>query len=403
MVIIYTTERKQAIVAQVQAGAAVVAVAAATGVHERTIRKWLTAATEGRSLSAARPGPKPFFPQVAEHHLYDWIIGRQLVGHPVGRSVIILKAQEVALLGCGTSIGEGWYRRFKERYPALTGRTAQSLSLKRNCIVPADLTTLFNTLAKLVIELKLDHSRVFNMDETAFQKQLKSKKMVAVWGSNNVWSTEPTANFHLTIVACGSAAGFVVPPAFVLPGKTVSSRLLENCEVPGAAVTTSPSGFMNTDLFEVWLHFFANSVPSSIQRPLVLILDGCASHYSAKVVDTAAHLSIMLVFLPPNATHLLQPLDVAVFATLKDKIHKLIGELVEEDDNGYYTVSKDDAIKVAIMAWIQDRAQRREGVQDLRAVPTVAGQDGCAARDVQAERGTTARATSDVAANEDGR
>ncbi|KAG4246612.1 hypothetical protein PC116_g5615 [Phytophthora cactorum] len=35
----------------------------------------------------------------------------------------------------------------------------------------AVVATLFNTLAKLVIELHLDHSRVFNMDETAFQKQ----------------------------------------------------------------------------------------------------------------------------------------------------------------------------------------------------------------------------------------
>ncbi|KAG3155286.1 hypothetical protein PC128_g22115 [Phytophthora cactorum] len=223
----YTAERKQDSVAQVQAGAAVVAVAAATGVHERTIRMWVGAAKEGSSLSASRPGPKTFFPEAAEHHLYDWIVGRQLVGHPVGRSAIIRKAQEVALLGCGTSMGEGWYRRFKERFTDLVRRSAQSLSLKQNCVVPAVLTILFNTLAKLVIELHRDHSRVFNMDETAFQKQLKSKKVVVVRGSSNVWSTEPTANFHLTIVACGSAAGFIVPPAFVLPGKPVSSRLLE--------------------------------------------------------------------------------------------------------------------------------------------------------------------------------
>ncbi|KAG3084588.1 hypothetical protein PI124_g18946 [Phytophthora idaei] len=59
----------------------------------------------------------------------------------------------------------------------------------------------------------------------------------------------------------------------------------------------------------------------------------------------------MLVFLPPNATHLLQPLDVAVFATLKNKIRKLIDELVEEDDEGYFTISKDDAIKVSSLVW----------------------------------------------------
>lgn len=354
----YTVDFKQATIAQVQAGSTVVDVAAVTGVHERTIRKWLHALAEGKSLKAGRPGPKTFLPKAAEDHLYDWVVGRQLIGHPVERAVIIRKAQEVGLLGCGERVGHGWYKGFKKRYPALTVRSAQSLATKRNFVVHGDLTTLFNTLAKLIIELKLDSSRVFNMDETAFQKQLKSKKVVAVRGSSNVWSTEPTANFHLTIVACGSAAGFVIPPAFVLPGKTVSPGLLENCEAKGAVVTTSASGFMNTTLFERWLKFFASAVPDSIARPLVLILDGCGSHYSEEVLAAAECLNVMLVFLPPNATHLLQPLDVAVFATLKSKIQTLLGELVEEDENGYYNISKDDAIQVASMAWRGARIDR---------------------------------------------
>jgi hypothetical protein len=273
------------------------------------------------------------------------------VGHPVGRSVIIRKAQEVALLGCGRSIGGGWYRRFMERFPELTGRFAQALPLKRNFVVSSDLSTLFNTLAKLVIEHKLDSSWVFNMDVTAFQKQLKSKRVIAARGSSNVWTTVHTANFHLSIVACGSAAGLVVPPVFVLPGKTVSLSLLEGCEVQGAAVTTSESGFMNAALFEEWMSFFAGSIPTNVRRPLLLILDGCGSHYSPRIVDAAERLQILLVFLPPNATHLLQPLDVAVFATLKDRICKQIAGLVEEDDDGGFSISKDDAIALASLAW----------------------------------------------------
>ncbi|KAI9980827.1 hypothetical protein PInf_010160 [Phytophthora infestans] len=175
----YTVDFKQATIAQVQAGSTVVDVAAVTGVHERAVRKWLHALAEGKSLKAGRPGPKTFLPKVAEDHLYDWVVKRQLIGHPVERAVIIRKAQEVGLLGCGERVGHGWYKGFKKRYPALTVRSAQSLATKRNFVVHGDLTTLFNTLAKLIIELKLDSSRVFNMDETAFQKQLKSKKVVA--------------------------------------------------------------------------------------------------------------------------------------------------------------------------------------------------------------------------------
>lgn len=105
-------------------------------------------------------------------------------------------------------------------------------------------------LAKLVIELKLDPSRVFDIAETAFQKQLKSKIVVAARGSSNGWCTEPTASSHLNIVASTSASGSVVPPVFILHDKPVWCQILKGCVVPGAAVTTSPSGFMSTDLFK---------------------------------------------------------------------------------------------------------------------------------------------------------
>lgn len=119
----------------------------------------------------------------------------------------------------------------------------------------------------------------------------------------------------------------------------------------GAAVTASLSGFINTHLFQQWLGFFAALVPSDVQRPLLLVLDGYASHYSRDVLDTAARLHILLVFLPLNATHLLQPLDAAVFATLKSKLRNLIDEFAEEGDDDSYSISKAAAIKLASLAW----------------------------------------------------
>lgn len=160
------------------------------------------------------------------------MVGRQLTGFPADRRQILRKAKEVALLVCAQSVGDGWYRRFLERHPTLAKRSAQSLSLKRNDVTSDDLAALFNTLAKRVVELNLDSSRVLNMDETAFQTK-KCMKVVTVRGSTNVWCTDPTVNFHLSIVACASGSGFVVPPAFILPDKTVEWDILEKCKVPG--------------------------------------------------------------------------------------------------------------------------------------------------------------------------
>ncbi|KAE8903640.1 hypothetical protein PF005_g9315 [Phytophthora fragariae] len=274
----YPADVKTAVVAQVQRGGSVAAVSTNWGVPKRTVRKWGSKAQNGQLL--CRRGPQPRLLDAAERHLYDWVVGRQLVGHPVDRAFILKKATEISLLVAGTGVGEGWYSRFMGRHPQLSTRIAQPLPLKRNCVTGGDMATLFGTLAKLVIELQLDGSRIFNMDETAFQTRKKSKRVVAVRGSTNVWCLDPAVNFHLSIVACGSAVGFVVPPAFILPGKTVQLNILYECGEPGAAVTTSPSGFINTYLFQEWLKFFAKAVPESVKRPLLLVLDGCWSHYS---------------------------------------------------------------------------------------------------------------------------
>lgn len=135
------------------------------------------------------------------------------------------------MLVCGQSVGDGWYHGFKVRHPSFTNRTAQSLYLKQTM-----LRALICLLCLLAIELKHDSSRVLNVDDTAFQTKRKSKKVVAVRGSTNVRCTDCSVNFHISIVLCGNRAGFVVPPVFVLPGKTVELNILEACKIPGAAI-----------------------------------------------------------------------------------------------------------------------------------------------------------------------
>ena len=50
-----------------------------------------------------------------------------------------------------------------------------------------------------------------------------------------------------------------------------------------------------------------------LQGPIVLLGDNLGSHFSADLVRVAKEKNIYFAMLPPNATHLMQPLDVAVF------------------------------------------------------------------------------------------
>ncbi|EGZ25886.1 hypothetical protein PHYSODRAFT_377580, partial [Phytophthora sojae] len=116
----------------------------------------------------------------------------------------------------------------------------------------------------------------------------------------------------------------------------VKLEVLDGCAIPRAAVTTSSSGFMNGFLFLEWLRFFSASVPKDVQRPLLLILDGCSSHYSVEIMLEAVRLGVLLLLLPSNATHLLQPLDVAIYA----------------GETGRNSVDKEEAIRMASTAWV---------------------------------------------------
>ena len=55
-----------------------------------------------------------------------------------------------------------------------------------------------------------------------------------------------------------------------------------------------------------------------------LIGDNLSSHFSADVLEKCKENDILFICLPPNATHLCQPLDVALFAPMKRKWREIL-------------------------------------------------------------------------------
>ncbi|GMF42305.1 unnamed protein product [Phytophthora fragariaefolia] len=106
---------------------------------------------------------------------------------------------------------------------------------------------------------------------------------------------------------------------------------------------------MNSILFKTWIQFFANAVSSLVRRPLVLVMDGCSSHYSLPIVQAANNMQVRVVFLPANATHPFQPLDVAVFGSFKAKVRALLKGFAS--DGGAVSLSKSMALELAGLAW----------------------------------------------------
>ncbi|DBA02353.1 TPA: LOW QUALITY PROTEIN: hypothetical protein N0F65_007172 [Lagenidium giganteum] len=212
------------------------------------------------------PGPSPILGD-AEQDLYDWAVGMQCKGYPVSRPMLLIKRQEVysAIFGktrtVGT-IGLGWCERFLQRHPTLTLRNAQLVRRKRNDINDAEVSSFFIRCLKALLETKAESDRIFNMDETAFVQNAKTKRKPA--------STSPS-------LLAALRRRLWCLPVFILPGKRINRDVLDACAVPRARVTTTDTAFTNADLIISWIAFFAAEVPTPLRRPLVLFLDGATA------------------------------------------------------------------------------------------------------------------------------
>ena len=86
-------------------------------------------------------------------------------------------------------------------------------------------------------------------------------------------------------------------------------------EIPGTLYGLSSKGWIDQELFQVWFEFLLRYAPPV--RPLFLLMDGHSSHFCPETIHLAAKSQVVLFTLPPNTTHLSQPLDRGCFGPLK--------------------------------------------------------------------------------------
>ena len=138
-------------------------------------------------------------------------------------------------------------------------------------------------------------------------------KVVVKKGVKHSQSIASVTNSQITVLACSNAGGFVMPLFVIFDGKILKPELTLG-EVPGTFYGLSKSGWIDSDLFELWfVHHFLALAPAVC--PLLLLIDGHSSHYNPQVFKKAAEEGVAMFVLP---THLTQPLDKRPFGPLKN-------------------------------------------------------------------------------------
>ena len=175
----------------------------------------------------------------------------------------------------------------------------------------------FETLGRVLEENGLMNKSdcIFNVDESGINMELRKGKVVVSKKATNAHSVSKGARDHITVNCCVSASGQVLPPAIIYE-KSFPSCPYKQLSPSNTLHMKSPNGYIDKELFLRW--FTDLFIPQT--RHLgkrMLIIDGHGSHLTLDFIDLARANDIIVYCLPPHTTHVLQPLDVAVYGPLK--------------------------------------------------------------------------------------
>ncbi|APA16038.1 hypothetical protein SS1G_10153 [Sclerotinia sclerotiorum 1980 UF-70] len=140
---------------------------------------------------------------------------------------------------------------------------------------------------------------------------------------------------HLTVVigrrieSCICVDGFILLPLGIFKGKNVLQNWIPK-EVLGSWFFSANTKGWTSNLHGLeWLKrvFEPATRAKADGKYRLLICDGHDSHISGSFIAHCLQNRIVLLILPPHTSHLLQPLDVAVFGPLKKRLTAALSDL----------------------------------------------------------------------------
>lgn len=208
--------------------------------------------------------------------------------------------------------GRKWLQLFLKRNPCVSKRKAQFMNPARAQKLNKPIVQQhFHEVKKLYDELDIPNhpERLYNIDEKGCRLTLHHQQTVlAEKGNRRVHMIAQEQAENVTIAACVSASGNVIPPMILFKGKRLKEEFKDNLS-PGTLVKMAPKVSMTTPLF---VNFIEHLGKYKSPGKCLLIFDGASCHLDYDIVDAAEKNGIILYCLPSNTTHELQPLDKSV-------------------------------------------------------------------------------------------
>lgn len=236
--------------------------------------------------------------------------------------------------GYNDKIGRNYLTRFLDRHPELVAKLSSSFDKRQiKASDPGTIRTHFTRIQQARTKYNIVDSNMYNMDEKGFRQGISDKAKVMCLrrerGMTGKMATDGIREL-ITVVETISGDGVSLPPLVIYKGAGHYRGLyqhLDPIECQAWKFSYTKSGWNNRELSIEWLKHFDIVTQSRLAKAThkqyrLLILDGCEIHIHIEFIEYCLDNSIVVYYLPPHSTHLLQPLDVGLFSPLQSIMEK---------------------------------------------------------------------------------
>ena len=157
---------------------------------------------------------------------------------------------------------------------------------------------------------------VINYDETNFSDDPGRKHVVVKRGIKHAERVMDSSKASISVMMCASGDGKLLPTYVLYKAEHLWDTWQEGGP-PDARYNRNKSGWFDLPIYEDWFLTVALPYLKKLNGVKIMIGDNLSSHISLAVVKECENHDISFILLPPNSTHILQPLDVSFFGPLK--------------------------------------------------------------------------------------
>lgn len=283
-----------------------------------------------KNLHEKKPGKPTIFSHEEEEVIGSCVIEMSNFGFPVDsfdlkhivKDYLEVRGRNVPQFK-NNMPGDDWVRNFVRRNAALTVRLASNIKKSRAAVDENIVREYIENLGDVVNGIPPEN--IWNYDESNLTDNPGQKKVITKRGCKYPERICNASKSSISLMYAGSAAGELLPPYVVYKSAHMWNTWTENGP-RGTRYNNSPSGWFDSLTFTDWFQTLMLPRLKKLEGKKVLIGDNLSSHITQEVLDKCRQNDIYFVCLPPNSTHLTQPLDVAFFHPLKQKWRQILSK-----------------------------------------------------------------------------